>query len=186
VSNKKNEDFLEGFFEEITEGLNDLESASDFAKRMQDSVQSSFERSGYQDLGDFISKSVQSAVRFVGPDAVNSGFSKPERIKDGLTFIQNELSKIRYDMRRRGAFRDGHQEALRTYFSQMEESRKNLQAFEAIIQADFKERKKKMSKRDRYGEGYLAGLEDLLRILRDAKKYMMQKVRNDLLNSSVK
>ena len=41
MDNKKNEDFLEGFFDEIAAGLSDMESTSDFAKRMQESVQSS-------------------------------------------------------------------------------------------------------------------------------------------------
>lgn len=180
-SNKKSEDLLEGFFKEITEDMTSSESPSDFARRMQDSVQESLQKNGYQDISDLITKSVESAVRYVGPEAGLSGYQRPERVKDGFTFVQNELAQIRYDMRKRGAFRDGHQEALRVYFEQMEESRKNLQAFEEIIRSDLKERKKRMKKRDRYGEGYNAALEDLLRILGDAKKFMMQRVKNDLM-----
>lgn len=186
ANQKKPEDFLDDFFNEISSGLADLESTSDFAKRMKDSVQDSLNKNGFQNLGDLISQSVDSAVRYVSPSAMNSGFDKPEKINDGFSFVQNELSSIRYDMRRRGAFRDGHQEALRVYFAQMQDAKKNLQTFVDIIRADLKERKKNMSRRDRFGEGYIAGLEDLLRILKAEKKFMMQKVRNDLINHPVK
>lgn len=143
MANKKPEDFLDDFFNEISSGItNNNESAADFAKRMQTSVQESLEKNGYKDFSDLITKSVDTAVRYMGPQAQGSGFERPEKVYDGFTYMQNELAMIRYDMRRRGAFRDGHQEALRVYFGQMESARKNFQVFYDVIKKDLKQRKK--------------------------------------------
>ena len=55
-----------------------------------------------------------------------------------------------------------------------------IQTLVPTIKKELKLRKDTMAKRDRYGEGYVAALEDLLQIFKDAKLYMMDKVRNSL------
>lgn len=174
------EEYLDDFFNEI----DNAESAVDFAKRVQDTVQTSFEKSGYRDLGELISKGVDSAFRYVGPGVETSGFAKPEKVVDGLSYVQNQLAEIHYDMRRRGAFRDGHLAALKSYYQQMEESKGGLLFFEKMIRDDLASRKKRVSRHDRYEEGYCAGLEDLINILRDTRQYLMNRVRHDLLKQN--
>ncbi len=173
---RKSEEMLDQIFNDIASGIFDSESTADFQRRLTDSL----ERSGYGTVGDLINHGVDTVNKYVGPEAQFSGFQKPSRIVDGFTFVQNELSMLRYDMRRRGAFRDGHQEALRLYYQQMLSNPKKIQALVPGMKEELERRKERLMKRDRYGEGYVAGLEDLLRILEDSKKYMMNKVRNAL------
>ena len=134
MPDQKPEDVLDAFFREISsEETSFTESSNDFGKRIQASIQESLQRHGYDDLGDLITKTMDSAVRYVGPQAAVSEISAPPKVKDGFTYVQNELSKVRYDMRHRGAFRDGHQAALQTYFSQMQEATKNIKFLEEPI-----------------------------------------------------
>ena len=42
-------------------------------------------------------------------------------------------------------------------------------------------KKRKKSKNERFEEGYIDALEDLIRMVKDAKMYMMRKVKTDLL-----
>lgn len=176
MTHKRNEEMLDEIFNEIASGIFDSETTAQFQRRLTESLS----KSGLGTVGDLINHSVDTVAKYVGPNAQYSGFQKPTVIDNGFTFVQNELSMIRYDMRKRGVFRDGHQEALRLYYQQMLSNKKNIQALVPIIQEELKRRKERMPKRDRYGEGYITGLEDLLRILDDAKKYMMNKVRNSL------
>lgn len=176
MTHKRNEELLDEIFNDIAKGIFDSETPANFQRRLTETL----EKSGYGNVGDLINHGVDTVAKYVGPSAQYSGFEKPDRVENGFTFVQNELSMIRYDMRKRGVFRDGHQEALRLYYQQMLSSKKNIQALVPIIQDELKRRKERMPKRDRYGEGYVAGLEDLLRILEDAKKFMMNKVRNAL------
>ena len=174
---KKNEELLDQIFNDIASGIFDSETTAQFQKRIQET----FTKSGYASVGELINHGVDTVSKYVGPNAQYSGFDKPLEINNGFTFVQNELSMIRYDMRKRGAFRDGHQEALRLYYQQMISHKTHIQSLVPIIQEELVRRKESMPKRDRYGEGYIAGLEDLLRILDDAKKYMMNKVLNSLI-----
>ena len=174
--NRRNEEMLDQIFNDIASGIFDSETTADFQRRLSDTLA----KNGYSNVSDLINHGVDTVAKYVGPNAQFSGFEKPTEINNGFTYVQNELAMIRYDMRKRGVFRDGHQEALRLYYQQMLSNKKNIQALVPIIQEELKRRKERMPKRDRYGEGYITGLEDLLRILEDAKKFMMNKVRNSL------
>lgn len=173
MSNKKPEELIDQIFNEIAAGLLDSETTAQFQKRISETFSAT-------NVGNLINHGVDTVVKYVGPEAQYSGFERPSEIKDGFSYVQNELSMIRYDMRKRGAFRDGHQEALRLYYQQMLSNKKKIQALVPIIKEELKRRKDTMAKRDRYGEGYVAALEVLLNILNDAKLFMMNKVRNSL------
>lgn len=198
MAKNKNDDFLEGFFNEISNDLNSNESVEEFAQRihkkensdiftdftqkMKEEVSDSLHKNGYNNLTDLINKGMDTALKYMGPEAEKSGFAKPDKVKDSFTFIQNELAMVRYDMWKRGSYKDGHQEALRTYFAQMEIDKKQVIGFEKILRHDLKARKKrKKSKNERFEEGYIDALEDLIRMVKDAKMYMMRKVKTDLL-----
>lgn len=198
MAKNKNDDFLEGFFNEISNDLNSNESVEEFAQRihkkensdifteftqkMKEEVNDSLYKNGYNNLTDLINKGMDTALKYMGPEAEKSGFVKPDKVKDSFTFIQNELAMVRYDMWKRGAYKDGHQEALRTYFAQMEIDKKQVIGFEKILRHDLKVRKKrKKSKNERFEEGYIDALEDLIRMVKDAKMYMMRKVKTDLM-----
>lgn len=176
MTQRVNEEMLDQIFSDIASGILDSETTAQFQRRLTETLA----RSGYSNVGDLINHGVDTVAKYVGPNAQYSGFEKPTNIIDGFSFVENELSMIRYDMRKRGVYRDGHQEALRLYHAQMLSNKKNIQALVPVIKEELERRKERMPKRDRYGEGYIAGLEDLLRILEDAKKFMMNKVRNSL------
>lgn len=194
MAKKNTDDFLDGFFNEISNDLNGNESVEEFAKRVHTSVETdifsdltqkmndSLHKSGYDNLGDLINYGMDTAMRYVGPKAQDSGFEKPSQVVDAFTYIQNELANVRYEMLKRGAYKDGHQEALRTYFGQMEANRQHVLDFQKIIKNDMKARKKrKGSRNERFEEGYIEAMEELIRIVKDAKVYMMQKVKADIL-----
>ena len=111
--NKRNEEMLDQIFNDIASGIFDSETTADFQRRLTESLA----RSGSSNVGDLINHGVDTVAKYVGPNAQYSGFEKPSQITNGFTFVENELSMIRYDMRKRGVFRDGHQEALRLYSS---------------------------------------------------------------------
>lgn len=178
ANKKRSEDYLDAFFNEITSGVKENESASDFARRMQDSSET---KKTYDQFADLLTKGVDTAMRYMGPNAQDSGFERPNAISDGFTFVQNELAMIRYDMRRRGAFKDGHQEALRKYYAQMQACRQHFISLEKAVKGEIKARQKRKESHDRFAEGYDTGLKDLLRIFEDAKVYMMRRIQNDLM-----
>lgn len=173
MSNKRPEELIDQIFNEIAAGLLDSETVAQFQKRVNETFSAT-------NVGNLINHGVDTVAKYVGPEAQYSGFDQPSEIKDGFTYVQNELSMIRYDMRKRGAYRDGHQAALRLYYQQMLSNKTKIQTLVPTIKKELKLRKDTMAKRDRYGEGYVAALEDLLQIFKDAKLYMMDKVRNSL------
>ena len=171
--NKKTEEMIDEIFNEIASGIIDSETVAQFQKRVNETFSKS-------NVGNLINHGVDTVTKYVGPEAQYSGFDQPSEVNNGFTYVQNELSMIRYDMRKRGAYRDGHQAALRLYYQQMLSNKTKIQTLVPTIKKELKLRKDTMAKRDRFGEGYVAALEDLLEILNDAKLYMMDKVRNSL------
>lgn len=179
-SKKSPEDYLDDFFNEVGDNL---ESAGDFAKRVKKELNSSFESKRYgEQLTDLLNQSLDTAKRYIGAEAEQSGFSKPEKIQDGFSFVQNELANISYELRRRGSYKDGHQKALRQYYLLMEQDPKCFLRVEAMIQSDLAEKKEGHRRKDRFNEGYIAGLNALLHILKEAKIFMFQRVQQDLLS----
>lgn len=185
MTSKKPEDYLDDFFNEIVNDEKLSESVDEFTKRMKTSVNDFAAKS--ERYTDTINKGVSTAfdylnraIDYMDPKGSANEFQKPKEVINGITFVENELANIRYDIAHRGTYRDGHQEALRVYLAQMKRSPNNLLMFEKNIKEELKQRKKQKKHNERFFEGYNEGLEALLRILKDMKKFLMTQVQNDL------
>lgn len=188
MTSKKPEDYLDDFFNEIVNDEKISETVDEFSQRVKTSVNDFTAKS--EQYTDTINKGVSTAFSYLNramdymdPKGSANEFQKPQAVINGITFVENELANIRYDIAHRGTYRDGHQEALRVYFAQMSRSPQNLLRFEKNIREDLKQRRKQKKHNDRFFEGYNEGLEAMIRILNDMKRFLMTQVQNDLTNS---
>ncbi len=155
MKDKNSPEFLDQFFAE----LDSSSSTADFSRRLKKQMEETLHDEGYESWDDLMS-------RKKGP---SSG--------DGFAYVKRELAKVRYDMRHSGPFKDGHQDALEQYWNRMCERPKEIQLLRPDIEADLKQHATRRGRRDRYIEGYVAGLNDLLAILKGAREPAMRKVK---------
>lgn len=175
---KPKDDQLDDFFKNVDDNL---ESLADFSQSIKQKLDDSLQKSGYQSWSEMLEKSIDSITKQVSFQSGQSDFNAPKAIVDRSTFIQNELSKIRYNMRHRGAFRDGHLNALHQYAGHLLESRLDTQYFRGILNGEIVRLEQKRSRRrDRYQEGFVQALKDIIEILNNSDIYMMSKVREEL------
>lgn len=175
---KPNDEQLDDFFKSIDDNL---ESLADFSQNIKQKLDDSLQKSGYASWSEMFEKGLDALTRQVSPLSGQTDFNAPKAIVDRSTFIQGELAKIRYDMRHRGAFRDGHLTALHQYASQLLESNLDTHYLRHILHGEIQRQEKNRShRRDRYQEGYKQALKDLIEIINNSDIYMMSKVRDEL------
>lgn len=163
------EEFLDQFFDEIINGTQDSVSARDFSQRMSSTIR----QKGFDSLNKVIDEATKQKDNF-------SNIAAPPMVKDGYTFVQNEMALYRYDTRHQGLYKDGHQQAFKNYLDQFNQNPKMIQTFRSMIKHDIRQRQRSSSSNDRYTEGYIDGLKELVSFIKRAQTYMMDKVRMDL------
>ena len=177
MNKKMSDDLFDEFFSEIERTVNP-ESLNEFTKKINEQVNSSLKSSGYQDFNSVFNYGMDIARRNI--TGSQTLFQAPKMVVDRQSFIQNELSKIRYDMRKRGAYREGHEAALKVSYGWIIQFEN--ESFLALreVKAAIKQAKKNRRKNDRYDEGYIDGLKDVRNILIESDHFMMSKVRFSL------
>lgn len=167
------EQFLEELFEDLTHDLNLNETFQDFSKRVVSQ--------GYVNNPNvYVPASLDVGMAL--------GITPPTSINSGVTYVQNGLLHLKPRRSVQEQYINGYLEAMRLYYMQLEDAKNNLNGLYDIIVNDAR-KKKNMShnqmRRDQrlYLEGYLNALEDWMEILKGAKRFMMSKVKEDLMRN---
>lgn len=173
-------DKIDSLFNELNQAASSL---NEFGKSVQKNAQSfsneineSLKKNGYDNVKEFIDGEI-----------LDKKGQKPsitpllKEIDSRYDFIFDTLSKVTYDIKYRGYFKEGHQEAIHHAIELMPDYRSDLDLFAQRIQEQIKELKNhRTNTKDAYTNGYIQGCKLIVKTIKESKKKMMLKVLREL------
>lgn len=174
-------------FESIDSLFTELNKASaninEFGKKVQSKsetiskgINESLKQNGYDNIKEFIDGEV-----------LDKKGQKPElnlklkEITSRYEFIQESLSHVTYDIKYRGYFKEGHQEAIQHGLALLEDYRNDLDSLSERIHEQLNEFKHHRTKqKDAYTNGYIQGCKLMIKTIQKSKVKMIQKVLKEL------
>lgn len=182
MSKKDNDfDFIDQLFDRLQSGDFVNKTVNEFGNEVKNTIDRSVKNQGYDNIQDMVS----SAIKSKPSEKPGAGDNYPNRndFKNRYEYLIGSLQNVHYDSRYRGFYRDGHQEAIKKCVSYLHEKRINLDEIEDYITDEIHEyRRSRRKKRDKYLDGYLDGLMLFKDKLADSKLFIMNKIKNSLVN----
>lgn len=146
---------------------------------------------------DNVSSTINEALKNNGYDNVTEFYQGAIRDKKGkrptprtafkqytsrIAYIEDALSNINYEIKFRGYYREGHQEAVTNALKYLPNYQNNLDQLYKRIQQEANQTRTQMRnrKRDAYASGYLNGCEYVMKVLHQSKMFMMQQVLEEV------
>lgn len=186
MSKKKNNlfDSIDDLFntlnsEETAKAITD--TVSNVGSEIKHSINESLKKNGYDNFGEYINANFSSSKERRRPQA-RRAYQTRRNFDSRYEYFMDALMSVHYDLKYRGYFKEGHQEAIHTYLVLAENYKTNLDALNLRLRNEIKDLKAVMrkQKKDAWNEGYLNGLEYIGRSLKNSKVYMMNKIQMEL------
>lgn len=186
MSKKKNDlfDAIDDLFntlnsEETAKAITD--TVNHVGVGIKQSINESLKKNGYDNFSEYINANFNSSKERKQPQARHA-YQTRRNFDSRYDYFMDALMNVHYDLKYRGYFKEGHQEAIHTYLILAENYKTNLDALNLRLRSEVKDLKTAMrkQKKDPWNEGYLNGLEYISRSLKNSKVYMMNKIQMEL------
>lgn len=168
-------DSIDSFFSDLN--LNELgKKVQKNAESLSKEINESLKQNGYDNVKEFIAGEIL--------DKKGQKPHLPPQIKDiqsRVEFTREALTQIDYDLKYRGYFKEGHQEAIQQGLQLISTYQNDLDFCAHHIQDQLNELKHHRStQKDAYRNGYIQGCQFILKTIRESKKRMMKKILNEM------
>lgn len=179
-NNKDLFDTIDDYFsqingEEIAQKVSS--SVNNISKNISETIEDSLKNNGYNNFSEF----VDGEFRYKkGSKPHFSKFLK--EYSSRLEYVREAISSVEYEIKYRGYFKEGHQEALHDIQLLLDSYTNNLDDLEKRIKAQIKEIKLRSSHyKKAYVNGYINGCEYVQKAIHRSKRFMMDKILNEVL-----
>lgn len=181
---KKNNDLfdqIDSLFKEI--------NADEIAKNVVHSINSasqelneSLKNKGYDNVGDFVAANFSNTKKACPTLGHYNQVSK--NYTSAYLYFCDCLDDIYYNLKYRGYFKEGHQQAIHRYRQLADEYQTDLNSLALMIKQEIKEYNKirKHDPKNALNEGYYQGLVYIRKALKNAKLYMMNLIQKELIH----
>lgn len=165
--------------EETAKAITD--TVTNVGSEIKHSINESLKKNGYDNFGELINANIGSSKEHRRPQA-RRAYQTRRNFESRYDYFMDALMSVHYDLKYRGYFKEGHQEAIHTYLILAENYKTNLDALNLRLRNEIRDLKAAMrkQKKDAWNEGYLNGLEYIGRSLKNSKVYMMNKIQMEL------
>lgn len=165
--------------EETAKAITD--TVTNVGSEIKYSINESLKKNGYDNFGELINANLGGSKNRKRPQA-RRAYQTRRNFDSRYDYFMDALMSVHYDLKYRGYFKEGHQEAIHTYLVLAENYKTNLDALNLRLRNEIKDLKAVMrkKKKDAWNEGYLNGLEYIGRSLKNSKVYMMNKIQMEL------
>ncbi len=187
MSKRKNDLF--DSIDEIFNSVNAKENAKAFnetvnsvGKEIKSSINESLKQNGYDNINEYIRANFTSSAKQTKRPSERKVYQTRRSFENRYDYFMDALMSVRYDLKYRGYFKEGHQEAIHTYLLLAEKYKSNLDALNIRLKNEIRDLKITMrkQKKDAWNEGYLNGLEYIAKSIKNSKVYMMGKIAMEL------
>lgn len=156
--------------QKVTSGVDKL------SKNIADTIEDSLKNSGYNNFSEFIDGEFRDQK---GKKPAFSKFLK--EYSSRLEYVRDAITNVDYEIKFRGYFKEGHEEALHDIQLLLNQYSNNLDALELRIKAQIKEIKlRKSNYKQAYVNGYISGCEYVQKAIHRSKRFMMDKVLSEM------
>lgn len=180
--NKQNKDLfdmIDDYFSQINgeEIAQKVASGVDkLSKNISDTIEDSLKNNGYNNFSEFVDGEIKDQK---GKKPHFSKFLKDYSSR--LDYVKDAITNVDYEIKFRGYFKDGHEEALDNIQQLLGQYAHNLDALEKRIKTQVKDIKLHSSNyKKAYINGYIEGCEYAIKAIHRSKKYMMDKIISEL------
>lgn len=179
-NNKDLFDTIDDYFsqingEEIAQKVSS--SVNNISKNISETIEDSLKNNGYNNFSEFVDG------EFRDKKGSKPHFSKfLKEYSSRLEYVREAISSVEYEIKYRGYFKEGHQEALHDIQLLLDSYTNNLDDLEKRIKAQIKEIKLRSSHyKKAYVNGYINGCEYVQKAIHRSKRLMMDKILNEVL-----
>lgn len=152
-------------------------------KEINRGINESLKNKGYDNLGEYIQAEMSSKKR--EKPTPKTSFRSRAQLNDRYTFFVDALEHVTYDLKYRGLYREGHQEAIKNYLEIAKSYVNDMSSLQKRLIVDLKDMQLEVrkEKRNRWNEGYLNGLQFISHSLQNSKLHMMSKIKREVENN---
>lgn len=145
---------------------------------------------------DTVSTSINEALKNNGYDNMNEFYQGAIRDQKGrkpmpkssfrkydsrVAYVKDTLSHIEYEIKYRGYYREGHQEACMNALRYLDSYHNDLDLLASRVKQEANQTRIHMrNRKDAYSSGYINGCEYVLSAIEKSKKMMMQEILHEL------
>lgn len=179
-NNKDLFDTIDDYFSQINgeEIAQKVSSSVDkLSKNISDTIEDSLKNNGYNNFSEFVEG------EFRDKKGSKPHFSKfLKEYSSRLEYVKEAISNVEYEIKYRGYFKEGHQEALHDIQLLLDNYTDNLDDLGKRIRAQIKEIRLRSSHyKKAYVNGYINGCEYVQKAIRRSKRFMMDKILAEII-----
>ncbi|MGN1343624.1 MAG: hypothetical protein ACI4U3_03540 [Traorella sp.] len=146
------------------------------SKNISDSIEHSLKNNGYNNFSEFIQGEIQDKK---GKQPEFTKYLKDYHSRK--EYVLEAIQDVTYEIKYRGYYRDGHQQALQDLKPLVEKYSYNLDELNQQIKKQVKEIKSHSTSKKAYTNGYIDGCEYVQKAISNSQKMMMEKIIQEVI-----
>ncbi len=156
--------------QKVTEGVDSL------SEKISSSIEESLKNNGYNNLNEFFEGEIKDRK---GKKPSYSKFLKDYSSR--MDYVKEAMANVDYEIKFRGYFKDGHQQALKDIDELLDRYANDLDALHGRIKEQIKEIRRHQSQyNSSYTSGYIEGCEYVQKAIQRSKQMMMKKILQEI------
>lgn len=172
-------DSIDDFFTQLNaeEASKHIQKGFDKFNEVPNKINDAIKNKGYDNVSEFFQGEFSDKKR-------EKPKIRPKRLRDfesRAAFVEDALKNIHYDLKYRGYFKEGHEQAIQYILSLLPQYPHDLDRLAKRIQLEKSEIKQNQpQKKDAYTNGYLHGYDTALKAIQQSKTVIMRQILTEM------